>query len=193
MSDLLNLERPRQHAAILADSEALGFKLASDLHTGGLLRTLAATKPGGRLLELGTGTGVSAAWLLAGMDAAARLTSVDSEPRFQNVARKHLGGDPRCTFVSADGAEFLQQAQPASYDLLFADAWAGKFTQLDEALAALAPGGIYVIDDLLPQEVWPPDHQPKVDQLLAQLDSRRDLHITKLHWSTGLLVAAKVA
>jgi predicted O-methyltransferase YrrM len=36
----------------------VGFTMASDAWTGALLRTLAAAKPGGSLLELGTGTGL---------------------------------------------------------------------------------------------------------------------------------------
>jgi predicted O-methyltransferase YrrM len=41
------------------------------------------------------------------------------------------------------------------HDLIYADAWPGKFTDLDQALALLRIGGIYFIDDLLPQSNWP--------------------------------------
>jgi predicted O-methyltransferase YrrM len=41
----------------------LDFGMASDPLTGALLATLAASKPGGRFLELGTGTGGATAWL----------------------------------------------------------------------------------------------------------------------------------
>jgi hypothetical protein len=44
--------------------------------TGLFLRTLAASKPAGRFLELGTGTGVATAWLLDGMDHASRSCSM---------------------------------------------------------------------------------------------------------------------
>ncbi len=54
---------------IRQDSEKLGFTMASEPKTGSLLRAFAASKRGGRILELGTGTGVGTAWLLAGMDA----------------------------------------------------------------------------------------------------------------------------
>jgi len=43
------------------ESEELGFTMGSEPRTGALLRTLAASKPGGRFLELGTGTGVGRA------------------------------------------------------------------------------------------------------------------------------------
>ena len=47
--------------------------MPSDPLTCTLLRTLAASKPGGQFLELGSGTGLSTAWLLDGMDARATL------------------------------------------------------------------------------------------------------------------------
>jgi hypothetical protein len=48
-------------AAIRQDTEALGFTMMSEPRTGALLATLAASKPGGRMLELGTGTGLGTA------------------------------------------------------------------------------------------------------------------------------------
>ncbi len=78
-----------------------------------------------------------------------------------------------------------------SYDLIFADTWPGKFTHLGEALDRLAPGGLYVVDDLLPQPNWPDGHGDKVGALLAQLDRRQDLHTTRLDWSTGIAIATR--
>src|SRR5882724_2378963 len=66
--------------AIRHETEKLGFTMASEPKTGSLLRALAATKPGGRLLELGRGTGIGTAWLLAGMDGNSRLETVDRDP-----------------------------------------------------------------------------------------------------------------
>src|SRR5262245_12034152 len=56
--------------AILGDTAAHGFGMASEHRVGALLRVLAASRPAGRVLELGTGTGVGAAWLLEGMGPA---------------------------------------------------------------------------------------------------------------------------
>jgi predicted O-methyltransferase YrrM len=184
---------PLALAAIDADSAHIGFPMASDDETGSLLRTLAAGKPGGRLLELGTGTGRGTAWLLDGMDAAARLTTVDREARHSQVARRHLGGDPRLTFHHGDGVAFMRAAlaDGARFDLIFADSRPGKFEGLDLALDLLAPGGLYFVDDLLPQPNWQAGHAALVEQLLQALDRRGDLHIARLNWSTGLLLAAR--
>jgi predicted O-methyltransferase YrrM len=185
------MQPPARLAAIVAATSAIGFTMGSDALTGSLLRTLAASKPGGNLLEIGTGTGLSAAWLLDGMDEDARLTSVDQNGQAQQVARTYLDGDPRCTFLLAEGSEFLSGWRGAPFDLIFADSWPGKFTHLELALGLLGPGGLYVIDDLLPQPNWPEGHQAKVDGLLEKLAARADLSCSWLHWSSGLLIGAK--
>lgn len=172
----------------------LKFDMASDRLTGALLCALTASKPGGRLLELGTGTGLSAAWMLMGMDDRATLDSVDVDPQVQAVAREFLGDDLRLTLHTQDGNAFLEQARAAgrAYDLIFADAMPGKYEQLDRALALLPPGGLYVIDDMNPQPNWPPDHAPRVKQLIATLDQRDDLVICKMNWSTGIIIGTSV-
>ncbi|NQE60330.1 O-methyltransferase [Caulobacter sp. RHG1] len=181
---------PAAWAEIQARTAALGFDMPSEANTGALLRLLAASKPGGRMLELGTGTGLATAWLLAGLDASASLVSVDVDPVVQDVARAHLK-DERLRFVLADGLDFIRERSPASFDLIFADAWPGKYEALDETLALLKRGGLYVIDDMLPQPNWPEGHPARVDDLVARLESRPDLVVARLTWASGLIVAAR--
>jgi predicted O-methyltransferase YrrM len=50
---------------------------------GAMLLTLAASKPGGRFLELGTRAGLAAARLLDGMDGRSTLISVDNDGAVQ--------------------------------------------------------------------------------------------------------------
>jgi len=166
--------------------------MASDSKTGSLLRTLAASKPAGAFLELGTGTGLSSAWILDGMDRMASLVTVDNDPAVVAIARQHLEGDPRVAFHVADGGEFLQGLEGQSFGFIFADTWPGKYTHLEQTLALLNPGGLYVIDDMLPQPNWPADHPPKVAALIGLLETRSDLRITKLNWSTGIIVCSKL-
>jgi predicted O-methyltransferase YrrM len=165
--------------------------MSSDPKTGALLAALAASKPGGRILELGTGVGVGSAWLLHGMDRSASLLSLDTDERVSNIAREHLGHDPRVQFAIADAGAMRTGAPPGVFDMIFADAWAGKFSHLDEALAALKPGGLYVVDDLSPEPSWPAGHQAVVDAYLARLAARDDLHIAHTGWATGVLIATK--
>jgi hypothetical protein len=55
----------------------------------------------------------------------------------------------------------------------------------------LNKGGLYIIDDVLPQPNWPDGHQEKVTSLIDYLETRKDLVITKQHWSTGVIIAVK--
>jgi predicted O-methyltransferase YrrM len=194
MNDLDIAHVPAALDAIGRDAEAIGFSMASEPRTGALLRAMVASKPGGRFLELGTGTGVGTAWLLAGMDASARLDTVESDGAVLDVARRHLGQDPRVTFHHADAPAFLEQAAatPAPpFDLIYADTWAGKFTHRDLALSLLRVGGIYFIDDLSPQPNWPEDHAPKVPALIADLEGRPGFTSTRLAWASGLLLLVR--
>lgn len=191
MNDRGNLDDPEALTAIMAESERLGFTMASEPRTGSLLRTLASAKPGGTMLELGTGTGIATAWLLDGMDARSRLITVEQDGALVSVARAHLGGDFRVTFYEDDAAAVLAKLGGERFDLIFADTWAGKYTHLDEALGLLSEGGLYVVDDMLPQANWPEGHAEKARDLIAALDARADLAVTKLGWASGVVVAAK--
>ena len=185
---------PSALAALETAAAELGFAMSSDRPTGALLRTLAASKPGGRLLELGTGAGLGTAWLLDGMDAAATLITVDSNATLSAAAQRHLAHDPRVRFHVDDGGALLNDLarRGERYDLIFADTWPGKFTHLDLALSLLAPGAFYIVDDLLPQATWPADHYPKVPAFIEALAQRPELKLTRLAWSTGLIVAVRV-
>src|SRR5438093_2294019 len=191
MDDLEIRQVPAVVDTIRRDTRQLGFTMASEPQTGSLLRTLAASKPSGRFLELGTGTGVGTAWLLAGMDAGSRLDSVDNDAAVSAVARRHLGHDSRVTFHLSDGAQFLSRIAQERFDFIYADTWPGKFTHLDLALSLLRPGGIYLVDDLLPQPSWPDGHAPKVPALITELESRMGFVSTKLAWASGLMVLVK--
>lgn len=165
--------------------------MGSEPRTGALLRTLAATKPGGRFLELGTGTGIGTAWLLSGMDAESKLDTVEIDSNVSDIARSHLGKDPRVTFHSADGIAFLQKISGPRYDFIYADTWPGKFTHLELALSLVRVGGIYFIDDLLPQPNWPAEHASKISMLIAGLEKRSDFAATRLAWSSGLMILVR--
>ena len=106
MDENWNIHFPKQLSKILRETEAAGFRMASDERTGSLLRTLAGSKPKGALLELGTGTGVGTSWLLSGMDASSTLDTVDNDKAVVDIARRYLGHDSRVCFHVADGATF---------------------------------------------------------------------------------------
>src|SRR5262245_62548796 len=98
MNNYENIKFPPRLSQIMLETKRLKFTMTSDLFTGCLLRTLAATKPGGDFLELGTGTGVGTAWLLDGMDQRSRLVSVENDAAVLAIAKKFLSDDRRVGF-----------------------------------------------------------------------------------------------
>ena len=183
--------RPEAYDSILQRSLAMGFSMRSDVSVGTLLKTLACTKPAGNFLELGTGTGLALSWMLDGMGKHATITSIDNDPHVVNVAKHYFDQDRRVTLICADAEEWIVNYKGKKFDLVFADAWPGKYSKLDQLLLWLQPGGLYVIDDMIRQDNWPEGHELRVRQLLETLEQREDLMITKLNWSTGIVIAVK--
>lgn len=193
MTTEINQTLPHAYARIDAATKQANFGMASDINTCSFLKTLAATKPGGKFLELGTGSGLSTAWILAGMDANASLISVDNDPIVLGIAREFLGDDDRLDLQQSDGGEWIAANRHLKFDYIFADTWHGKYLMLDEALNMLNPGALYIIDDMLPQPNWPEGHDQKALKLVEELERREDLVLTKLHWATGIVVCTKRA
>src|SRR5271167_1181873 len=191
MHELDYFQPPTMLERIVARTHAMGFDMASEPRTGALLRALAASKPSGQFLELGTGTGVATSWLLAGMDAHSTLTSIDTNAQVQAVAREFLGADSRLTLVLEDGLQFLRRQQPESYDFVFADAMPGKYEGLQDCLRVVKRSGFYVIDDMLPQDNWPEGHAEKVPLLLQALAGDDNFAIVPMSWGSGIVVAVK--
>lgn len=179
---------PKKVAEIEAACREMQFEMSCDSELGSLLRTLVASKPNGRFLELGTGAGASTAWMLDRMIPSSELTSVEVEPELIAVAQRVLGEDPRLKLIQSDAAEVLSQLQNSKFDLIFADTWPGKLTHFEAAISLLTQGGFYVVDDLLPQ---PTGHQTAVDELCTRLYADERLSITRLDWSTGVIVGVR--
>jgi predicted O-methyltransferase YrrM len=173
-------------------ARAAGFDASLDDEVGDLLAVLAAAKPGGRFLELGTGAGVGTAYLVSGADAGSRLVTVELDADLSAVAQHEIS-DVRVRWVVGDGGPWLEHPDRAAeaFDLIFADTWPGKFTHLDQALALVAPGGCYVVDDLLPQPNWPQGHHRAVDRLITGLQDRPELITARLEWASGVMVCVR--
>jgi len=182
---------PEHYDAIHADTVAIGFEQKSDAQTGSLLASLCASKPGGAFMELGTGTGLSTAWMLHGMCRESSLVTIDDQEDLVAVAKRYLCGDSRVEWRVGDGAELIRATPPSSIDFIFADTWPGKYFHLEQTLGLLKPGGIYLIDDMLPQENWPDGHAGKAEALGDDLMARQDLIATKVSWATGLMLCVK--
>ncbi|MCH6200502.1 class I SAM-dependent methyltransferase [Aquiflexum sp. LQ15W] len=182
---------PEAYFAIDLATKELGFTMPSDLLTCSLLRTLSASKPSGKFLELGTGTGLSTSWILDGMDQKSTLISVDNDEAVLNIAKTHVGKDSRLSLVLSDGEDWVLGNLEMRFDYIFADTWHGKYLLLEEVLNMLNPGGLYLVDDMLPQPNWPEGHAEKADNFFKKLEERADLTFSQLNWATGIIIAVK--
>lgn len=188
-SEIVNI--PAIYPEIQRTSKEIGFTMPSDLYVGTLLKTLIASKPNSNILELGTGVGLSLSWMIDGMDATSQIISVDNDPKLIKLANRFFGNDNRVQIINADGSEWIKSYNGKKFDLVFADAWPGKYSEIEEILSLINLGGFYVIDDMLPQSNWPEGHQENVDILVNYIEERKDFNLTKLNWSTGIIIASR--
>lgn len=185
--------KPPIHAKIEAKCKEIGFSMPSDLFIGTLLKTLVASKPCGNFLEFGTGIGLSLSWMVDGLDDCGNIISIDNDPKLTGIVNQFFKLDPRINILTQDGAMWIEKYTGDKFDLIFADAWPGKYSHLDETLALLKPGGIYVIDDMDLQPNWPEGHAEKAEALVKTLEAREDFSLTKMNWSTGIILMTKLS
>lgn len=191
MNDTEIRDLPKKHGEIEKKSMEIGFSMPSDLYVGTMLKTLVSSKPSANILELGTGVGLSLSWLVDGMGRDANLITIDNDPELVAIATHFFGYDKRIKIVCADASDWIKNYVGKRFDMIFADAWPGKYVQINETLDLVKVGGFYVIDDMTAQLNWPEGHQNHVDRLITFLENREDFNITKLNWSTGLIIAVR--
>jgi len=129
--------------------------------TGRLLATLAATR-GGILAEFGTGCGVGTAWLRSGVRNGARILTAELDPKLATAAQEIFVDDPQVEVLAADWST-LRDKGP--YSLLFLDASSPDDAGVESVADLVEPGGIVVLDDFVPCELWPPITGGRVDTL----------------------------
>ena len=182
---------PARFSEIEDATRCIDFDQISDSLLGSFLSTLVASKSHGNFLELGTGSGLSTSWILQGMDNESKLKTIDNNGNLVAIAKKYLEADSRVEFSIGRGEELILSIEPKSIDFIFADTWPGKYNHIEETLLLLKQGGIYLIDDMLPQDNWPEGHSEKVNNLVQYLENREDIILTKLCWSTGIIICTK--
>jgi predicted O-methyltransferase YrrM len=118
------------------------------------LTTLARAVGAKAVVEIGTGTAVSASALLAGMAADAVLTSIDAEAENQLVAREVLTADGvplrRVRMISGQPLVVLPKLSDGAYDLVFIDGDPLEFVEyVAQAERLLRSGGVLAMHHAL--------------------------------------------
>jgi predicted O-methyltransferase YrrM len=152
-------------------------------------------------VEIGTGTGVSASALLAGMAPEGVLTSIDAEAENQLVAREVLNEDGvptrRVRLIAGQPLNVLPKLSDAAYDLVFIDGDPLEYVEyVAQAQRLLRSGGVLAAHHAL----WGglvaddrnDDDEPLIirEALAAVMDSEA-FTATLLPVGDGLLVAVR--
>lgn len=188
------LETARQHA------KNLGITAISP-GMGAALRMLVASCGAKAVAEVGTGTGVSGLWLLAGMSTDAVLTTIDNEPEHHKIARTAFAAagmrPPRTRLISGQALDILPRMAARAYDLVFLDADPAQTSAyVKEATRMLRRGGLLIIAHALWNHTVadPARREPEtvmLRQLGRELAESEDYTTTLLPVGDGLLVAVR--
>jgi len=175
----------------MTTADVAGFAMSCVPEVGALLRTLAAgVRAGGSILELGTGAGVGLAWLVDGLGRRSdvRVTSVDTEPRM--IALAHSQEWPGYVRLElADGIDVLRSGQ--KWNLIFADAPAGKWFGLDSTIESLADGGLVVFDDMVPPDYLAESDRARFGEIREAVIGDSRLVSVELTDGSGIILAAR--
>lgn len=145
-------ERPEAAAARRA-AEEHGIEPVS-VGVAGLLTFLARTARARSVVEIGSGTGVSGLALFAGMVPDGVLTSIDTDPEVQRLARgvfRDAGILPnRFRLITGDALTVMLKLSDGAYDLVFVDGDKLEYSEyIEQAQRLLRPGGVLVVNNAL--------------------------------------------
>jgi predicted O-methyltransferase YrrM len=127
------------------------FSASCSPQVGRLLRVLASHIQRGTLAEIGTGCGVGSAWIVSGLTPSARFVTVELDEERAVLTQKIFSYYPNVQVRQGDWHLILEHGP---FDLLFADGGKAKEREPELVLDAMAAGGIVVLDDLTPEELW---------------------------------------
>ncbi|GAA3871320.1 O-methyltransferase [Saccharothrix violaceirubra] len=151
------VERYPPEDAVIAAARARGVELGCvPIGSGGgaALRFLAAATRARTVVEVGTGAGVGALYLLGGMTPDGILTSIDVSAEYQRAARRAFADAgvavSRTRLITGAALDVLPRLTDGGYDLVFVDAAKTEYPRyLAEAVRLLRPGGVVAFDNVL--------------------------------------------
>jgi predicted O-methyltransferase YrrM len=162
---------------------------------------LAAAVDAKNVVEIGTGAGVSALWLLDGMNPEGVLTSVDVEAEHQLIAKDAIAqagiAANRVRLINGRADEVLDRLTESAYDIVLI---AGKPIELADhitrAQKLLRRGGLLIIDRALWNDKLADPAQRDPDTVAIRgaiegLAKSEDFLGSLLPVGGGLLVAVK--
>jgi predicted O-methyltransferase YrrM len=186
-ADDVVVERPGV-AAARAHSIEVGVRSVSPA-IGSQLAVLAAAMGATSIVEVGTGVGVSALYLLDGAPDAT-ITSIDTESEHQQVARAALlesgVSANRIRLITGKAGDVLPRLNDGAYDLVLLDADPGAIIDyVEHALRIVRSGGIV----LIPHALW----EDRVADPAARGDLESDFRMLAGEMAASAVVVSAVS
>lgn len=194
----------------IAEDEALGLARARAEElgcpavspgTGAALRMLAAACGARSVAEVGTGTGVSALWLLGGMAPDGVLTTIDIEAEHQRAAREAFAAagvrSTRTRPITGRALDVLPRLADGAYDMVLVDGDPAEAADyVEQAIRMLHPRGVLAVPGAMWHDrVADPARRDEATVAMRELgrDVRADERLVPalLPAGDGLLVAVK--
>ena len=118
-----------------------------------LLKFLLAYAKPKNILEVGTAIGFSALLMSEYAPLGCHITTIEKYEKRIPIARENFrraGKEDAITLLEGDAVDILQELQ-GSFDIIFMDAAKGQYINfLPDILRLLAPGGLLISDNVLP-------------------------------------------
>lgn len=187
--------KPVPPSVMAAESRAAehGFHHSCERGVGEMLAVLsAATPPRGRILELGTGIGVGLAWILSGLGSRSDVEVFTIERDAGQVAVLEEVGFPGFATLLEGYIEELLPTM-GRFNLVFADAEAGKWTGLELTIAALPPQGLLLVDDMDISRYDSEKDRSTVENVRKALMTDSRLTAVELDVASGIILASRHA
>ncbi|MEH2321962.1 O-methyltransferase [Nostoc sp.] len=153
-------------APVVQQAESLAAQLeftqSSLPEVGRLLHVLTSHITQGQIGEIGSGCGVGAAWIVSALRPDSTFITIESDRQLAKLVQQLFAHKSNVRALLGDWRDLLTYAP---FDLLFADGGKAKLSEPQTLINALKPGGFILLDDLTPEEYWPPEWHGRTDPI----------------------------
>jgi predicted O-methyltransferase YrrM len=162
------------------DAERLAREVAADYDArpispglASYLTLLAKSLFARNVVEVGTGTGISATALLKGMTADGILTSIDPENELQLRVKELLKASNiparKARLIAGNPLDVLEKLTDHNYDLVFISGDPLEYVEyVEQALRLLRPGGAFVLNNVFWKGKVPDEHNDEDEPLIIR-------------------------
>lgn len=169
--------------------------------TGAALRLIVAAMQAKTVVEVGTGAGVAALYILESLAPGGVLTTIDVEAEHQRQAKRSFADAEvpaaRTRPILGRPRDVLPRLADGAYDLVLLSERPEHLSEhVDQGLRILRPGGVLAVTDALWNDAVPnPARRDEpvvaIRTALSRLNSDDSVVVSLLPVGSGLLLAAK--